>query len=402
MTLIILLVQQVPATVKMTHATSIPNVNVIHARCEWRNLITILSTWHFSLICFFNFFFFFFFFFFFLSSSSSFFLFFNLIVSSEECCESTCETAFFGKSLTCPSGSVPKPDASEPCIVDASGACQASNLKRVNGHFQEVQGCCDITCASAMPGLVSAAKCGGNRAAAKSTSTDRCDYDECDENTCCPMLCENAGLTCSLPSEIPRDKQCSETSIDLREQCSVAAGGGCECVANCRAWGTNGGTCSNSLKILDTNTREACDENTCSEQICCIDPPPCGSGFKGAAITSACMCNTVPCGSGKYCFNPSDINQEYDPGSQHAFQCSMTAAPARCGSKHRPQEYSSFTCDVGTEKVEDDIANQCAEDNSCTKEKCCGPRTCTGKNIFWVFAPLILLYYFRVLPRRQH
>ena len=237
-----------------------------------------------------------------------------------------------------------------------------------------------MTCATAMSVLEAAGKCGGNRAAAKSDSTDSCAYDECDEATCCPMLCENAGLTCSLPAEVPKDKECSETSSDVGEQCSAAADGGCACVESCRSWGADGGTCS-SPKILDTIDNQACTTKggACSEQICCVDPPACGTDFKGTAITSACTCGSSSCEVGKFCFNPNDVD---DMLSQNEFTCSATAAPARCGSKHNPSSYSSFTCDAGTEKVENDVASQCAMDNSCTKEKCCGPRTCTGKNIF--------------------
>ena len=305
---------------------------------------------------------------------------FNLIISSGECCQSTCGTAFFGRSLTCPSGSAPK-SSDSPCgVVDASGACQASNVKSVNGVLQNINGCCKVTCAAAMSVLEAAGKCGGNRAAAKSDSTDSCANDECDEATCCPMLCENAGLTCSLPAEVPKDKECSETSIDVNEQCSAAAGGGCACVETCRSWGANGGTCS-SPKILDTIDNQACTTKggACSEQICCVDPPACGTDFKGTAITSACTCGSSSCEVGKFCFNPSDVEGIL----QNEFTCSATAAPARCGRKTDPSSYSSFTCDAGTEKVEDDVASQCAMDNSCTKEKCCGPRTCTGKNIFF-------------------
>ena len=237
--------------------------------------------------------------------------------------------------------------------------------------------------------LEAAGKCGGNRAAAKSDSTDPCAYDECDEATCCPMLCENAGLTCSLPAEVPKDKECWETSNDFNEQCSTATGGGCACVETCRSWGANGGACSDSSKVLD-NDNQACTTKggPCSEQICCVNPPDCGTGFKGTAITSVCTCGSSSCEVGKFCFNPTNVDSASD------VMCRATAAPARCGSKHNPSSYSSFTCDVGTEKVEDYVANQCASDNSCTKEKCCGPRTCTGKNIFFVSLLLVIVIYF--------
>jgi hypothetical protein len=82
------------------------------------------------------------------------------------------------------------------CKVKQDGTCKTTGpeINLETGWLnQDDSGCCKKTCSSSMSELTGAGKCGGNRIAARSTSTDRCTDDVCDENTCCPMLCENAG-----------------------------------------------------------------------------------------------------------------------------------------------------------------------------------------------------------------
>ena len=337
-------------------------------------------------------------------------------------------------------------------------------------------GCCEISCASAMSGLETAGKCGGNRAAAKSTSTDPCSYDVCDENTCCPMLCANAGLTCPSPStsEIPV-KECNEQSSDLNEQCSTASGGGCACLVNCNAWGANDGTCSDPTKVLNTNqgnqqcsgtcataavgtcaggastectsvanqptiatactstldstgaacawtetvsggadrtsssdcsagNNEDCDDKnrcetsaaapatwtiSCDETECCVNPPSCGHKSRTPIGSSGCMCgstNPSHCAANKYCYNPNDVQSTTD---QSQFTCQTAIAPARCGSTSDPSKPGDFTCDAGTETVDQHIADQCATDNSCTKAKCCTVASCPGE---WLYCLCVFVF----------
>jgi hypothetical protein len=309
---------------------------------------------------------------------------------STDCCVSTCGPGFTDKGGTCPTNYVAK-SATSVCKVKQDGTCKTTGPEinaETGGLTQDDFGCCKKTCASSMSELTGAGKCGGNRVAARSTSTERCTDDVCDEEACCPMLCKNAGLTCPTPAteqvrggEHGSDVTCSETTSENSDKCVI--GGRCSCIVGCAAWAANVGgaprVCSGNNKILSQDTYNACAGNVCDESQCCVDPPGCNEedsvDTKNTPIGSSnggCMCGKPPtptfCATGKYCYDPNDLSGDSAP------QCEAAAAPARCGTQGDPG--TSFTCDAGTAP---NGHTGCNIDNSCTKELCCSMPTCAGE-----------------------
>ncbi len=258
---------------------------------------------------------------------------------STDCCKSTCGPGFIDKGGTCPSNYVVK-STTHSCNVEADGTCKITGpeIDISTGTMNQMDnGCCKKTCASFMSELTGAGKCGGNRAAAKKESgedaNERCTDDVCDENTCCPLTCENslAGQSLTCPStkqiNVGHAGLCNEHGNE--NPCTVE---NC-CNFGCTVWSTQGGTCSDAGKIVNHGSTH-CPNDICTETVCCANPPSCTNDAnslldnKRVAIgTDGCMCDSSYCGVGKFCYNPTNYNDGWNQ------QCHDEPAPQDCAGK---------------------------------------------------------------------